>query len=43
MRKFNGVASSYLHRYLGWFRALDRFRPTGGLKPGALLALAVGI
>jgi len=43
MRKFNGVACSYLHRYLGWFRALDRFRPTGGLKPGALLALAVGI
>jgi hypothetical protein len=27
LRKFNGVASSYLPHYLGWFRALDRFRP----------------
>jgi len=43
MRRFNGVASSYLHHYLGWFRALDRFSATGGLKPCALLALAVGI
>ena len=42
MRRFNGVASSYLHRYLGWFRALDRFRITG-LTPSALLALALGV
>lgn len=42
LRRFNGVASSYLHHYLGWFRALDRFRPTG-LTPPALLALAVGV
>jgi transposase-like protein len=42
LRRFNGVASSYLRHYLGWFRALDRFRQPG-LKPSALLALAVGI
>jgi hypothetical protein len=24
MRRFNGVATSYLPNYLGWFRALDR-------------------
>ena len=42
MRRFNGVASSYLRNYLGWFRALDRFS-SDGLKPAALLALAVGV
>lgn len=42
LRRFNGVASSYLHHYLGWFRALDRFSATG-LKPSALLKLAVGV
>lgn len=42
LRRFNGVASSYLHHYLGWFRALERFRPEG-LKPPRLLALAVGL
>jgi transposase-like protein len=42
LRRFNGVASSYLHHYLGWFRALDRFRPTG-LKPALLLTMAIGI
>jgi len=41
LRRFNGVASSYLPRYLGWFRALDRFS-SAGLKPAALLALAIG-
>ena len=41
LRRFNGIASSYLHHYLGWFRALDRFS-TDGLKPAALLALAIG-
>jgi len=42
LRRFNGVASSYLHHYLGWFRALERFRPKG-LQPPRLLALAVGL
>ena len=27
LRRFNGVASSYLANYLGWFRALDRRGP----------------
>lgn len=40
MRRFNGVASSYLPNYLGWFRALDRNAQTGA-KPVSLLALAV--
>ena len=42
LRRFNGVASSYLHHYLGWFRALDRPGPVD-LKPPVLLALALGI
>jgi len=42
LRRFNGVASFYLHHYLGWFRALDRFRTPGLIAP-ALLALAAGI
>lgn len=42
LRRFNGVASSYLPHYLGWFRALERFRPAA-LTPPALLALAIGI
>jgi transposase-like protein len=42
LRRFNGVASSYLRHYLGWFRALERFRHPG-LNPSALLALAIGI
>ena len=42
LRRFNGVASSYLRNYLGWFRALDRFS-SNGLKPAALLTLAVGV
>jgi transposase-like protein len=41
MRRFNGVASSYVRNYLGWFRALDRFSATG-LQPSTLLALAIG-
>jgi hypothetical protein len=24
MRRFHGVATSYLENYLGWFRAIDR-------------------
>lgn len=43
LRRFNGVASDYLCRYLGWFRAQDRFRHHGGLTPPALLALAIGV
>jgi transposase-like protein len=42
LRRFNGVASFYLPHYLGWFRALERFRPVA-LTPSALLALALGI
>jgi transposase-like protein len=42
LRRFKGVASSYLQHYLGWFRALERFRPAQ-LTPPALLALAIGI
>lgn len=41
LRRFNGVASSYLPNYLGWFRMLDRHR-LSGLKPASMLALAVG-
>jgi len=42
LRRFNGVASSYLPSYLGWFRMLERFQPTA-LTPLALLALAIGV
>ena len=41
MRRFKGVATSYLPNYLGWFRALDR-NARSGAKPASLLALAVG-
>jgi transposase-like protein len=41
MRRFNGVATSYLPNYLGWFRALDR-NAQSAAKPASLLALAVG-
>jgi hypothetical protein len=40
MRRFKGVATSYLPNYLGWFRALDRNARTAA-KPASLLALAV--
>jgi hypothetical protein len=42
LRRFKGVASSYLHNYLSRFRTLDRFSSVG-LKPAALLASAVGL
>jgi transposase-like protein len=42
MRRFNGVSTSYLTNYLGWFRALDRLSPTGP-APATLLALAIGV
>ena len=42
LRRFNGVASSYLANYLGWFRALDRRGP-GTQDSAWLLALAVKV
>ena len=42
MRRFCGVATSYLENYLGWFRALDRHAQTGSPSP-AFLALALGV
>ena len=41
LRRFNGVATSYLASYLGWFRALDRSAQTPS-KPAPMLALAIG-
>lgn len=41
MRRFNGVASSYLASYLGWFRALDRSAQSPR-QPAPFLALAIG-
>ena len=40
MRRFKGVASSYLASYLGWFRALDRSAQTPR-QPAPFLAMAV--
>lgn len=41
MRRFHGVATSYLPSYLGWFRAIDRFRllPANSAR---MLALNLG-
>ena len=41
MRRFRGVATHYLHNYLGWFRAIDRCRPDH-LPPVQLLNLSLG-
>lgn len=41
MRRFNGVASSYLESYLGWFRALDDFAQISA-KPAPFLNIALG-
>lgn len=41
LRRFKGVATSYLPNYLGWFRALDR-NAQSGAKPLSLLAIAIG-
>ena len=41
MRRFHGVATSYLASYLGWFRALDR-SASKSPEPACLLALALG-
>lgn len=43
MRRFNGVATSYLESYLGWFRALDRAsRARDPAAPMLRLALGLG-
>lgn len=42
MRRFKGVASSYLASYLGWFRAMDRSAQTPR-QPAPFLALALGV
>ncbi|CAM3735953.1 IS1595 family transposase [Roseateles saccharophilus] len=42
MRRFNGVATSNLQNYLGWFRALDRNAQTGA-KSASFLDLARGV
>ena len=41
IQRFRGVAISYLHHYLGWFRVVDRCTP-GHLPPAHLLSLALG-
>jgi transposase-like protein len=41
LRRFKGVASSYLASYLGWFRALDRSAQSPR-QPAPFLALAIG-
>lgn len=41
MRRFHGVATSYLPSYLGWFRAVDRFRLLPA-NPARMLALNLG-
>lgn len=42
MRRFNGVASSYLPSYLGWFHALHRL-PINPNTSLALIALVIGV
>jgi hypothetical protein len=42
LHRFHGVATSYLPSYLGWFRAVDRFRSTRG-NTERMLALNVGV
>ena len=41
LRRFRGVATSYLHHYLGWFRIVDRCAPAH-LPPEQLLNLSLG-
>lgn len=42
MKRFRGVATSYLPSYLGWFRAIDRFRKLPA-NPERMLALNLAI
>jgi len=41
MRQFRGVATKYLHSYLGWFRAIER-STHAGLDLASLLTASVG-
>jgi hypothetical protein len=41
IRRFMGVATSYLASYLGWFRALDRSAQIRS-QPASMLNLALG-
>lgn len=41
LRRFRGVATSYLHHYLGWFRIVDRCAPAH-LPAEQLLNLSLG-
>ena len=41
LRRFRGVATSYLHHYLGWFRLVDRCAPAH-LPAIQLLNLSLG-
>jgi transposase-like protein len=41
MRRFHGVATAYLPSYLGWFRAIDRFRLLP-INSARMLALNLG-
>ena len=41
IRRFRGVTTCYLPKYLGWFRALDR-ESVSGSKPAQWLAMALG-
>lgn len=42
IRRFHGVATCYLDRYLGWFRAIDR-TAGAGLNPASMLVSAIRI
>lgn len=41
IRRFRGVATSYLHHYLGWFRTIDQCAP-GHVQPAIFLNLSLG-
>lgn len=41
IRRFRGIATSYLNHYLGWFRTVDRVAPQH-INPGQLLDFALG-
>lgn len=41
LKRFHGVATSYLPSYLGWFRAIDRFSHSPA-NPARMLALNLG-
>lgn len=41
LHRFHGVASSYLASYLGWFRAIERFRHSPA-DPAPMLRMALG-